>query len=69
MDKTPIFSNGGQNEPVWFHPKALLRTGFAPVVYIGNISQKIHADAIDDLIESLVYVKWQYEVWKEANKK
>lgn len=69
MEKTPLINNGGQIEPVWFQPKALLRTEFAPVVNIGGISQRIHADAIEGLIEALVYVKGQYEVWKEENKK
>lgn len=69
MEKTPLINNGGQMEPVWFQPRGLLRTDFVPVVNIGSITRQIHADAIDDLIDALVYVKGQYEAWKEENKK
>jgi len=69
MKTTPIINNGGQMEPVWFQERGLIRSEFAPVVNIGGISNRIHADAIGQLIEALRVCQIDYEDWKAKNKK
>lgn len=60
MKTTPLITNAGSSTPVWFEPNGFIKSRPSPVVHIGSICNTIHAEAIDELIESLKICKIEY---------